>query len=408
MLTADLAMSWRRGRATGPRYIDADDAGYLQVADDLIAIFREHEGRRRAELDEELEEYVGSGTDYKILRGLIKLLEDRSAFETAVSVAPTEIRRALFTKARAHHPVTEAARREVISETAEELRCAPEIIVEGLYGDLVENQKLTSFEETTARELIDGYNLAQAQALLYRSVEMVIRLEPQDAAGYRQLFDAIKYYRLIHLIRGSAASGYEIRLSGPVSMFHRSQKYGIQMAVFLPALLACRDWTMRAEIDLKERGTAFFELNSKQSRLKAGLADSPVSENPFIGKIAAKWNDAASEWTLERSREVVDLRGAVFIPDLVFRHRSGKKAYVEIMGFWTPRHLAERLKEFERAGFQDFLVAVSEELRGSRDEPHNLPANVLAFKTSLDVKDVRQALNRFLETDKNPAMGEIQ
>jgi predicted nuclease of restriction endonuclease-like RecB superfamily len=396
MLTADLAMSWRRGSATGPRYIDAD-ASYLQVADDLIAIFREHEGRRRAELDEELEEYVGSGTDYKILRGLIKLLEDRSVFETAASIAPTEIRRALFTKARSHHPVAEALREQVIGDAAEELGCAPETIVEGLYGDLIENQKLISFEETTAGHLIDRYNLAQAQALLYRSVEMVVRISGQDASAYRQLFDAIKYYRLIHAIRGSAATGYEVRLSGPVSMFHRSQKYGIQMAVFLPALLACRNWTMRAEIDLKERGTAFFELNSQQTRLKAELAAGPVSENPFIEKLAAKWASATGEWALERSREVVDLGGAVFIPDLVFRHQSGKKVYVEIMGFWTPRYLAERLKEFERAGFQNFLLATSDELRGSRDDMQDVSANVIMFKTSLDVKDLRQALNRLLD-----------
>jgi uncharacterized protein len=389
-------MSWRRGRATGPRYIDTGDAGYLQVADDLIAIFHEHEGRRRAELDEELEEYVGSGTDYRVLRGLIKLLTDRCAFETAISIEPTEIRRALFLKARSHHPVNDEVREQLIGEVAVELGCDVGTISEGLHGDLVENQKLISFEEVTASELLDHYNLAQAQALLYRSVEMTIRLEPQEAAGYRQLFDAIKYYRLIHMIQGSAASGYEISLSGPVSIFHRSQKYGVQMAVFLPALLRCRGWAMRAEIDFKERGTAFFELNSRQNKLRVDHAGDWTGENAFVEKLAAKWNDSSSEWTMERSREVVDLDAAVFIPDFVFHHSSGKKVYVEVLGFWTPRHLGERLKEFERAGFKDFLLAASEELRGSRDEPAGLPPNVILFKSSIDPRDVKAALDRML------------
>jgi predicted nuclease of restriction endonuclease-like RecB superfamily len=396
MLTSDLAMSWRRGRATGPRSINTGDAEYLQIAGDLIAIFRNHEGRRRRELDEELEEYVGSGTDYRILRGLIKLLMDRCAFETATGIEPAEIRRALFLKARNHHPVNDETREQLINEVALEIGCDRETIIEGLHGDLVENQKLILFEETGASELLDRYNLAQAQALLYRSIEMTIRLEPQEAIHYRRLFDAIKYYRLIHTIHGTGAQGYEIKLSGPVSIFHRSQKYGIQMAVFLPALLRCRGWEMRAEIDFKERGTAFFELSSRQSKLRADDANDWAGDTLFVEKLASKWNDSSSEWKMERSREVVDLRGAVFIPDFVFHHESGKKVYLEVMGFWTPRYLNERLNEFERAGFKDFLLAASEEFRGSRDEPASLPPNLLLFKSSIDPREVKVALDRML------------
>src|SRR5918911_2427883 len=106
MLTADLALSWQRGGRTGPRYIERDDATYLQEASDLIRIFREQEGQRRASLERALEEYVGVGTDYKILRGLIKLLMDRCRFETASGAGdPAEIRRVLFLKARQHHPL---------------------------------------------------------------------------------------------------------------------------------------------------------------------------------------------------------------------------------------------------------------------------------------------------------------
>src|ERR1700759_4900021 len=105
MLTSDLAMNRVRGGNIEPRTINPTDKGYLEMANDLIAIFVEHEGERRAELDRELDEYVGTGTDYRILRGLIKLLLDECEFETASAVLPSEIRRALFLKARLHHPV---------------------------------------------------------------------------------------------------------------------------------------------------------------------------------------------------------------------------------------------------------------------------------------------------------------
>src|ERR671933_3045359 len=137
MLTADLAMSWQRGDRIQPRYIDAEDEEYLRAAEDLIALFESHYGRTRAALEESLQEYVGTGTDYRILRGLIKLLTDRCEFETSAPADPAEIRRALFLKARAAHPVvTEEARTQVVAEAARELLCEPGAVAESLYADL--------------------------------------------------------------------------------------------------------------------------------------------------------------------------------------------------------------------------------------------------------------------------------
>lgn len=392
MLTSDLAISWRRGNKVSPRYIAASDAKYLQTADDLISIFREHRELRRAELDEELDEYVGAGTDYKILRGMIKLLADRCAFETATAREPAEIRRALFLRACAHHPVNETAREQLINEVAVETGCAAERVIEWLYADLTANQRIVSFDEMRAAELIDRYNLAQAQALLYRCTEIDLRVDPQEQIEYRRLFDAIKNYRLIHTIRGNAQAGYEIKLSGPVSIFHRSQKYGIQMAVFLPALIACRGWKMKAEIDLKERGSAFFELDSRQTRLRSDYWIETVEASPVAEKFAARWPEG--EWKLERCGEVIDLGGGAFIPDFMLSRGEAEKVYVEIMGFWTPKYLAERLKEFERAGMKNFLLTVSDDLRGSREAPTSLPPNVVTFKSALDPREVRMAIER--------------
>ncbi|MGA9994146.1 MAG: DUF790 family protein, partial [Pyrinomonadaceae bacterium] len=143
MLTADLALSWQRGQRTGPRYIDVANATSVEDAADLIELFRRHEGYRRAELEQALQEYVGVGTDYKILRGLIKLLTDRCVFETGSAIDPAVIRQTLFSRARADHPVTlsAAAREQVLSDVAAELGCAPFELVENLYADLPLNQR---------------------------------------------------------------------------------------------------------------------------------------------------------------------------------------------------------------------------------------------------------------------------
>lgn len=397
MLTADLAMSWQRGDRVKPRHINPEDAEHLREAEDLIGLFAAHEGAARAALDQSLAEYVGTDTSYRVTRGMIKLLTDRCTFETETGVDPSEIRRQVFTAARARHPVTnEGARAEVLGEVAAGLLRPPEEVLEALYADLPANQKLVTFEPLSARELLDLYNLAQAQALLYRCVEMRLWVEPQTAEGYRELFGAIKAYRLIHTVRGSAARGYEIRLDGPVSMFQRSQKYGVQMAVFLPALLLCGGWRMRAEISSKPGGVAFFELTSAQTGLRSHYLSTPAYENPAVEKLASSWARRGGEWSLSPSSEVVDLGESVFVPDYVIRRPTGERFYLEVLGFWTPQHLRARLKEFEHGGVNNFLLAAWDDLRGSREPLTSVPPHVIVFKKNLDPAVVELTVEKLL------------
>ncbi|HKQ52384.1 MAG TPA: DUF790 family protein [Pyrinomonadaceae bacterium] len=404
MLTADLAQSRRRGDRVRPVHVSTDDPRRLDDAARLIKLFAEHSGRPRRELDAALEEYVGIGTNYKFLRGLIKLLTDRCGFEVSGTKEPAEIRRTLFLKARARHPVTndEGARSEAITEAARDLAVEPEAMMRALYADLPENQLLASFEPVGAGELLNQYNLAQAQALLYHCVEMRLTVGTQDVDSYRELFAAIKSYRLIHTIEGNPRDGYEVRLDGPVSLFQRSKKYGVQMAVFLPALLLCKNWQMRAEIAQQGqdggRGNAYFELDSNQKRLNSHYLNEPPQEKSVAEKLVASWGRFETAWRLEPSREVIDLGESAFIPDFVLAREDGQKFYLEILGFWTPQHLEKRLAEFEHAKFENFILAAWDELRGSRDPLTRPPRHALIFKRSLDPVALELAVEELIST----------
>jgi predicted nuclease of restriction endonuclease-like RecB superfamily len=396
MLTADLAISRQRGKRIEPHYIAPADSNYLQVATDLIALVNQYTGARREELDEAFEEYIGTGTDFRVLRGFIKLLLDRCELETAIAVEPTEIRERLFRKARQHHPIaSEETRQIVVQEVAAELQVAPNELLDNLYADLPASQRIMAFDEPSATELLEAYNLAQAQALLYRSLEMRLTLTPQSATSYRQLFEAIKARRLIHTISGSAANGYEIRLTGPVAMFHRSQRYGIQMAAFLPVLLLSEGWQLRAEIESKFGGSVFYELSSDDHKYQSSYLSVPTLENPLTEKLLTGWAKLKSDWTLTTSHEVIDLGETAFVPDFALKHPNGKIVYLETLGFWTPRYLNQRLLEFTRGRLDNFILVVAEELKGSRDEAVNLPANVLLCKTTFNAKDILPMLSQF-------------
>ncbi len=399
MLTGDLALSYQRGETIKPKELNAEDARVIQTAADLILLIRQHTNQSRGQLQQALDEYIGVGTDYKILRGLIKLLLDRGEFTTAAVRDAVDIRRALFTHAATLHPLAdETARQQTLFAVAQSLGCQPTELISGLYADLPANHLLTTFDEPEPRALLDDYNVAQAQALLYRCIEIRLQLEPattpEATQNLRAIFQAIKNYRLIHAIRGNARAGYEVRLSGPVSLFHRSQKYGIQMAVFFPALLLHSGWHLRAEIETK-RGRAFYELNHAQHKLQSSYLRTEMKpENELLDKLRAQWRHA--EWQMADNHEILPVADTALVPDVIFTHSSDVRVNLEMLGYWTPRYLQDRLLVLERAALTNYLFIAADELRCSREELTTQSPNVLVCKTSLKPKDLEQRLSQML------------
>lgn len=398
MLTADLALYRRRGDKIYPRLIATDNKGFLSDAEVLIEIFENSLGKTRGELDAALEEYVGEGTDYRILRGLIKLLADRSEFAVVAPAAPEEIRRRTFLEARKLQPVMPDSNEytKVLEIIAKEFSTDAQTIAANLYADLSFQQNLSAFESIEPEDLLDRYNLAQAQALLYKCLEMRIRVAPSDAANYRAIFGAIKRFGLIHLVSGNAKDGYEIRLTGAASLFNRSQKYGVRMAVFLPALLLCGNWKMSAEIAQKEKGNAFYELSSEQTELVSCYLDEPEYENPIHQKLQKDWEKSKVDWKLETNAAIVDLGKTAFVPDFVLIAPDGEKIYLDVIGFWTPKILEKRLEEFAAANFKKYILAAWQELRGSREEPLWTSENVVFFKTKLEPRSLIESAEKLI------------
>src|SRR5690606_29410133 len=86
------------------------------------------------------------------------------------------------------------------------------------------------------------------QAVLLRSVLVRAEVRGEKPARYRQLFRWLKFHRLLYRVEGTMAEGYAFQIDGPLSLFSATNKYGLQMALFLPALLLCRDYRLDAEL----------------------------------------------------------------------------------------------------------------------------------------------------------------
>src|SRR5947209_5890802 len=109
MLTSTLVRVRYARQQLIPCYLDADDPVWLENAERLIEIFRNHQQGTRAELEDEIDEIFGETPTQQIHRGLAKLLEDRCEFAVGPGLAPEQVRGAVFRAAaeqrQRHEPI---------------------------------------------------------------------------------------------------------------------------------------------------------------------------------------------------------------------------------------------------------------------------------------------------------------
>lgn len=400
MLTSDLIRFHYRGPDVYPSYIKTGEK-YLAIAVELIDIYNKFTGRTRGELNEAIKDYIGFGTDYKIKRGLSRILQTEcSEFNVLSKFLPSEIRRKVFTMASENFPVTErpdtihpVTRKDILNQVASDLGGTVEDIEQGFYADLVDSHVLSTFHSPEPLWLLNRYNLALAQGILYSCLEMKIIAYKNLPVRYKQIFKFIKFYRLIHQVKGDLDSGYEILLDGPVSMFKQSRKYGIQMSSFLPALILCTKWKMDSEIKCDDGKIRTFSLDT-DSDLVSHYTDSGEYDSLLEEKFAERFKKLDSPWQIERETEIVNLKETVFIPDFTFYNKEdGRIAYMEIVGFWRPEYLKRKFKKLQKASVNT-IVAISEDLNVSEEKVKNFPGTYFFFKTSINPSIVMEILEQ--------------
>ena len=370
----------------------------------MIDIFDRHAGNPRRVLDGELKDFLGTGTEFLLHRGLAKLLLDRCEFDTAAPIEPIELRRAVFAAAAAsyQHPETlRFERPDVKASVCKELDIKAEQFEQNLYADLKEEQVLVKFKPCRPEWLLQRYNVALAQAVLLRATRLEITVRDQTPARYRELFGKMKFFRLLHEIRVVEPGHYEISLDGPLSLFKSSQRYGIQMALFLPSLLHCTRWSLQVDVRWgAKREETKFRLDEK-----CGLE--PISQSrgqwvpEEVARFAEQFAKLESEWELTTEAELIELGGqGVLIPDHVFVHTpSGLKVYMEILGFWRRGSLEARLKLLEEHGPRNLILAVSKELHVDADDV-DLSGEVYVFRSLPIAREVLKLLDKVV-SEKN-------
>ncbi len=405
MLTSTLVRVRYVRHQVGPCYLVAGDPAWREVAKRLIDMFRGCLGRTRGELEEDIDEIFGDAPTKQIHRGLAKLLEDRCEFAVAPGHAPDEVRAAVFRAATQQRqqrsrstmpepltPLQEATlqasstmphfdRAAVLEQVARELGGEPLAIERALFADLRGEQQLVSFKEMSAERLLQRYNVALAQAVLLRaaSVEVLIRNEPPPR--YRQLLRLIKFYRLMCEVEPVAEGVYKLRLDGPLSLFVSTQKYGLQLALFLPAILLCKDFELEASVRWGPgRTDKKFQLSDRDG-LVSHYADQGTYVPPELEMFAEMFRKKITNWDITAATELLPLGETIWAPDFQLLHRdTGQVVYLDVLGFWRRASARQHLERLRRHAPAAFVLAVSDQLHVEEGELEGLPTEVYRFR----------------------------
>jgi len=360
-----------------PRYVDATDPEHLASAEWLIDLFQHHAGGTRGALAAELDEAFGVDPGLFVVRGLMKLLEDRCEFAVVSDRPPPELRERVFAASFRARAAGQFDRQSVIQAVSEEVGAAPQAVDNGLFADLKAEQRLVRVASTTPQRLLQRYNLALAQAVLLKAVEVRVVVRGESPAGLRRLFRVVKFHRLVCEVTALANGVWRLHLDGPLSLFTATQKYGLQLAQFLPGLLTCRDFELEADLRWgPTKSPKVFRLTAKEG-LVSHLPESGTYVPPEVAMFAEQFRKRCQDWELTDEPDVLPLGDTFWVPDFRLLHRPTRKAVaLEILGFWrksgAERHLA-RLRQFAAGSY---LVAVSDALKVDDLELESMPGLV--------------------------------
>ena len=324
-----------------------------------------------------------------------------------------------------------------------------------LFADLPGRHRLVALDpKLDVENLLNRYNVELLRGVLYLAPRLTIRVHDR----YKDLFKYIKLFGLMHEVtplprpgitgkigaelEENEIGGYEILLEGAASPFlaRSDRRYGIQFACFLPALLLCEaEWELEAELVFawanigtqtakgKTRlARAEYKLDPQphlrthfrgsgefDSMLEADLAAAfekrfappTVEEPPTTDNTAApakkkrpKKSDDRKGWSISREDRIINVFDTVMIPDFAFEHTDGRRALLEVVGFWERGYLERKIAKLNRAGRSDFIVLVSERTRCGREnflvKGQEPPYQLIFFKGTPRLAPILEALER--------------
>lgn len=397
MLPSNLIITRSRSGKIRPVYAPLEER-FLDLASRLIETYEAHVGKRKGELAKRCQQFEGNGFDYRLVRGLVALLDRLAVFEPRSHIDPKTARREVFTEANRYSLVaTNEVKQQVMAQAASRLGIPVVQLEESLWSDSEDELVLERFVPLPARELIQRYNLSLTQTLLFKAVS----LEFTASGNYQRIFRRLKYLGLMYTVE-QVDGLYQILVDGPVSLFKMTERYGTSLAKLLPTITEADEWRLKAHVVGGDRqAPKLVELVLESDKVKELLTVPGAEEtrerfdSSVEAAFARSFNALKLGWTLKREPELLTAGRYVFIPDFGFE-KNGVKAYLEVVGFWTDEYLQKKVGKLKELEVENLLVAVDRNL--SCDKFKEVKSIVIFYDKKVPLKPVVDYLKQLEET----------
>ena len=433
MLSSELLRTRiNRGKIT-PLFctINFGNGTEYELANKIILFFTNAQKNRQCKGD--LLQKIGlleSEYDYKLVRGLLALLERRSVFGQSNSISsnatPMLVRKKLFEESsRRGLALSDAQRQDIIHNIASHLHISSQDVENLMWSDKDEHLELIQFDSLSPKDLILWYNLSLLQTLLFKCTRMEFYIK--GGLYWKQVLRDVKKYGLMYSLEYSSENytknnsssenidSVSCILEGPFSLFKMTDRYGTSMAKLLPSITRTPTWRISGSIIKKtDDGQKIysFELSSENTQefLRTTIDvenqnnDDYVYDSSIEAAFAKRFQQHFDQndkfgWKISREPNPLIADGKAMIPDFLFE-RFGRKVYLEIVGFWTREYLerkATKLKAIldDNANKKkvDLLVAINSELSCSQIETIS-EDRIFTFKKNVSIKPILEHLNK--------------
>lgn len=376
MLTADLVDVRRKGTELTLRPLDerAFEEAFV-VARALLDATRGLVGARREDVVQAWEAAAGEDggpAKRKIVLGLRKLVEDGCTFEAETPVDPAAMRRSLFVRAAGARRERTFDRSAIVKEVAAEHGVAETEVERGMFADLRGEHLLREAPAFGPDELVHAFDVGRAQAVLLTAVRVTCDVRAASPGALRAFFTKLKFHQLLFEAKPlEEGDGFRVVVDGPFSMFEASTKYGLRLALLLPALRELDDWSLVAEVRWgKERTPLVFRLDAgKPTAVPSKRGDDDVHLGDDVRDLLVDLRKLAkAPWKVKPATALLDLPGVgVCVPDLVLERKGERPVYVEVLGYWSRDAVWKRVELAQKGVGELVVFAVSSRLRVSAE-----------------------------------------
>lgn len=366
--------------------------GYLTIADHvwLDELVRECDrfvGMRRVELQERLKEplVVPAPSDKLKVASRVLLREYRD--RTASPVPPVVIREVLFTtRAR------ESTREATLAVASKQLGLQPGELAEYLFADLPSERRLAPLTEPlSATELALRANHAIVAGLLKKAT--VVRIEAEG--DVRSLVSAVKLRGLLCTAEPrNGGKSVCMTISGPYALFRHTLVYGRALASLVARAARCQRFELRATCALShERDLVDLVVKSGDPVVPATASN--TYDSKLEERFAKDFGKLARDWEIIREPEAAPVPGGWIFPDFLLRHRRDpeRRALLEIVGFWTPEYLRNKLEKLRKANLGRVILCI-DAARNCADEELPERAEVIRYSRRVPATAVLELLER--------------